>query len=61
MSYVIETALVGKTIKTGVICFADGTIIYGQGFGVQKSIIGEICFAKKQSFRFQLSAQNETF
>lgn len=40
----IQTALAGKTIKTGVMCFADGTVIYGQGFGVQKSTVGEICF-----------------
>jgi carbamoyl-phosphate synthase small subunit len=44
MSYAIEQALAGKTIQTGVICFADGTVIYGQGFGVQKATIGEICF-----------------
>lgn len=44
MSNTIEQAFVGKTLKTGIICFADGTVIYGQGFGVQKSIVGEICF-----------------
>lgn len=44
MSYDIKTALAGKTIKTGVMCFADGTVIYGHGFGVQKSTLGEICF-----------------
>lgn len=44
MSNIIETALAGKTIKTGVICFADGTVIYGQGFGIQGENVGEICF-----------------
>jgi carbamoyl-phosphate synthase small subunit len=44
MSYTIETALAGKTVKTGVICFADGTVIYGQGFGALTSTVGEICF-----------------
>ena len=40
----IETALMGQTTKTGVICFADGTVFYGRGFGAQKATIGEICF-----------------
>jgi len=40
----IETALSGKTIKTGAICFADGTIFYGIGFGAEKASVGEVCF-----------------
>lgn len=44
MSDMIEKELSGTTIKTGIICFADGRVIYGQGFGVQKATVGEICF-----------------
>jgi carbamoyl-phosphate synthase small subunit len=44
MSCDIETAFLGKTIKTGVICFADGTVFYGIGFGAEKAVVGEVCF-----------------
>lgn len=29
---------------TGVILFADGTVIWGRGFGAQTASVGEICF-----------------
>lgn len=37
-------AIKGKTHKTGVICFADGTVLYGTGFGDVGDVVGEICF-----------------
>lgn len=44
MTDAIKAALAGKSVKTGVICFSDGTVIYGYGFGQETSAVGEICF-----------------
>jgi carbamoyl-phosphate synthase small subunit len=31
-------------IATGILVFADGTIVYGRGFGAEGSAVGEVCF-----------------
>ena len=37
-------AIKGNSYITGVICFADGTILYGTGFGAYGDVVAEICF-----------------
>ncbi len=40
----IRAKVRGNSVKTGVICFADGTVLYGEGVGREGDVIGEVCF-----------------
>jgi carbamoyl-phosphate synthase small subunit len=33
-----------NTRATGVLVLADGTVIYGRGFGAEGAAVGEVCF-----------------
>lgn len=36
--------IISSSDATGIIVLADGTILYGQGFGAETDAVGEICF-----------------
>ena len=40
----VDTVKLDKKINTACILFEDGNILYGQGFGSEGSVIGELCF-----------------
>ena len=50
------TSLAPPKGATGVIVFADGTVVWGKGFGHVGSAVGEVCFntamtSNKRRFR----------
>ena len=40
----VDTVKLDKKINTACILFEDGNILYGQGFGSEGAVIGELCF-----------------
>ena len=40
----IFEAIYGEKKHTAVICFADGTVLYGYGFGNTGHKVAELCF-----------------
>ena len=40
----VDTVKLDEKINTACILFEDGNILYGQGFGSEGSVIGELCF-----------------
>lgn len=40
----ISALVKGKAVKTGILCFADGSVFKGTGFGKTGEAVGELCF-----------------
>jgi carbamoyl-phosphate synthase small subunit len=40
----IRSKVRGTCVKTAVLCFADGTVFYGEGAGAEGEAVGEVCF-----------------